>query len=132
MTKDDRLVDIDDNIHFLNDLVSHVWGQVNGEACVGCRCTPCDSGDDADSDGLNDCTDECPTDPLKTEPGVCGCGIEDVVNGEDCTARRGVGTEIDEISHHFAHGGGHDFIRSAPSPDDSHAVLPGATLGCPP
>ena len=29
---------------------------------------------DADGDLVNDCLDGCPLDPLKTAPGVCGCG----------------------------------------------------------
>ena len=29
---------------------------------------------DTDSDGTPDCLDGCPDDPLKTEPGDCGCG----------------------------------------------------------
>ena len=29
---------------------------------------------DTDSDGTPDCIDGCPDDPLKTEPGDCGCG----------------------------------------------------------
>ncbi|MCC6839647.1 MAG: hypothetical protein IT230_05755, partial [Flavobacteriales bacterium] len=33
---------------------------------------------DTDSDGTADCTDSCPTDPLKTAPGICGCGVADV------------------------------------------------------
>ncbi len=30
-------------------------------------------------------TDYCPTDPLKTEPGVCGCGVADVDRDQDGT-----------------------------------------------
>jgi outer membrane protein assembly factor BamB len=33
---------------------------------------------DADSDGVIDCLDGCPNDPLKTDPGLCGCGVPDV------------------------------------------------------
>jgi hypothetical protein len=32
---------------------------------------------DSDGDGVPDCRDECPDDPLKSEPGACGCGVED-------------------------------------------------------
>ena len=39
--------------------------------------------DDSDSDGVDDCNDGCPSDPLKTEPGVCGCGVEDVDTDSD-------------------------------------------------
>lgn len=30
---------------------------------------------DTDKDGVYDCKDLCPKDPLKSEPGVCGCGV---------------------------------------------------------
>jgi hypothetical protein len=33
--------------------------------------------DDTDRDGVRDCEDGCPYDPLKIAPGVCGCGIPD-------------------------------------------------------
>ena len=33
---------------------------------------------DTDMDGVNDCLDTCPTDPNKVEPGVCGCGNEEL------------------------------------------------------
>ncbi|MHC4443470.1 MAG: LamG-like jellyroll fold domain-containing protein, partial [Planctomycetota bacterium] len=40
---------------------------------------------DSDGDGvLNDC-DECPNDPNKTEPGICGCGIADTDSDNDNT-----------------------------------------------
>lgn len=32
---------------------------------------------DSDSDGIPDCLDLCPTDPLKHDPGQCGCGVSD-------------------------------------------------------
>jgi hypothetical protein len=38
---------------------------------------------DTDSDGAPDCNDECPSDPVKTEPGVCGCGNPDTDNEPD-------------------------------------------------
>ena len=34
--------------------------------------------DDSDGDGTEDCNDNCPDDPDKTEPGQCGCGEPDV------------------------------------------------------
>ena len=41
---------------------------------------------DTDGDGTPDECDNCPNDPLKTEPGGCGCGVVDTnVNGDvDC------------------------------------------------
>lgn len=32
---------------------------------------------DTDSDGTDDCHEECDQDPNKTEPGICGCGVPD-------------------------------------------------------
>jgi hypothetical protein len=37
---------------------------------------------DSDSDSTPDCNDRCPTDPLKTTPGACGCGH---VDSDDCS-----------------------------------------------
>jgi len=36
----------------------------------------CDS--DTDGDGIIDCDDLCPTDPEKSDPGVCGCGVPEL------------------------------------------------------
>ena len=62
-----------------------------------------------------DCADECPFDPYKTEPGDCGCGVDDVdtdsdgipdCNDEcpdtpdDCTACTGDFTEDGAIDIH--------------------------------
>jgi parallel beta-helix repeat protein len=33
--------------------------------------------DDSDGDGAPDCFEPCPSDPTKTAPGVCGCGVPD-------------------------------------------------------
>ncbi len=44
---------------------------------------PCDL--DADFDGVGDCEDECPADPGKTMPGVCGCGVVDADSDVDGT-----------------------------------------------
>ncbi|MDO1501565.1 T9SS type A sorting domain-containing protein [Winogradskyella maritima] len=38
----------------------------------------CDNSIDTDGDGVADCLDNCPSDPNKTEPGDCGCGVSDV------------------------------------------------------
>lgn len=52
--------------------VQTVPGNAAGEG-AGCAAP----GADADGDGRLDCEDACPNDPLKTEPGVCGCGQAD-------------------------------------------------------
>jgi len=38
---------------------------------------------DADGDGFNDNCEQCPNDPDKVEPGVCGCGVPDVDSDND-------------------------------------------------
>ena len=40
---------------------------------------------DTDQDGTPDCIDGCPQNPMRTNPGVCGCGsFEDVAGDLDC------------------------------------------------
>ena len=41
---------------------------------------------DSDADGVSDCIDNCPSDPEKIEPGVCGCGFPDTDTDSDGTA----------------------------------------------
>lgn len=56
----------------------------DGDSVPDCndRCTG--SGDvDSDGDGVLDCNDGCPADPLKTNAGVCGCGIPDTDSDTD-------------------------------------------------
>jgi hypothetical protein len=60
-------------------------------AGIGRVCMPAVSLPDADQDGAPDCEDACPWDPLKVDPGMCGCGVVDdadndgfAVCGEDC------------------------------------------------
>jgi hypothetical protein len=36
-----------------------------------------DALEDSDGDGAPDCDDECDSDPMKVEPGTCGCGLLD-------------------------------------------------------
>ena len=38
---------------------------------------------DSDSDGTSDCSDLCPSDPLKISPGICGCGNPDTDSDGD-------------------------------------------------
>ncbi len=40
---------------------------------------------DTDGDGDNDCLDACIEDPLKSSPGICGCGVSDVDSDSDGT-----------------------------------------------
>ena len=41
---------------------------------------------DSDSDGYTNACDGCPNDPNKTEPGSCGCGIDETDSDSDGTA----------------------------------------------
>jgi len=40
---------------------------------------------DSDGDGVDDCADGCPLDPLKLAPGACGCGVADTDSDGDGT-----------------------------------------------
>ncbi|MFM1832625.1 MAG: hypothetical protein RLZZ461_941, partial [Planctomycetota bacterium] len=51
-----------------------------GDNCIGTLCL------DSDGDDTLDCADECPDDPNKTEPGICGCGVPDTDTDSDGTA----------------------------------------------
>lgn len=49
---------------------------------------PC--GGDGDGDGADDLCEDCPNDPNKTQPGICGCGVDDAADSDgdgvpDCT-----------------------------------------------
>jgi hypothetical protein len=57
---------------------------------------------DEDNDGYGDACDECPLDPAKNTPGVCGCGFADDDENDDSVADcRPPGTPPSD-------GGGHD------------------------
>ncbi|MBX3394832.1 MAG: thrombospondin type 3 repeat-containing protein [Phycisphaerae bacterium] len=43
----------------------------------------CPAVGDSDGDGVQDCQDGCPADPLKLDPGACGCGVADVDSDGD-------------------------------------------------
>ncbi len=54
-----------------------------------CNCAGVLQPIDTDMDGTDDCMDDCPNDPLKIVPGICGCGVDDTsdVDGDlvvDC------------------------------------------------
>ncbi|MEK6676258.1 MAG: right-handed parallel beta-helix repeat-containing protein [Planctomycetota bacterium] len=38
---------------------------------------------DPDHDGVTGCADHCPLDPLKSDPGICGCGVTDIDSDGD-------------------------------------------------
>jgi photosystem II stability/assembly factor-like uncharacterized protein len=51
-------------------------------AGLGPVCDPDFALPDGDGDGSADCVDGCPTDPAKADPGACGCGVVDDVDGD--------------------------------------------------
>ena len=54
-----------------------------GDAAADCIADVCTDGPAIDTDGP---IDQCPTDPAKTEPGICGCGTADTDSDNDGTA----------------------------------------------
>jgi hypothetical protein len=65
-----------------------VWGffEDHDYPCLrwqdGCTCV---AGQDLDQDGTLDCDESCAIDPLKVEPGACGCGAVEVDTDSDGT-----------------------------------------------
>ncbi|MFC1864997.1 thrombospondin type 3 repeat-containing protein [Chloroflexota bacterium] len=56
-----------------------------GQYCVGCQCTD-GYVPDPSNPGYCIVIDECPDDPDKTSPGICGCGVPDTDSDGDGTA----------------------------------------------
>ncbi|MCB0318757.1 MAG: DUF5011 domain-containing protein [Bdellovibrionales bacterium] len=56
---------------------------------------------DSDTDGVNDCDDDCPSDPLKISAGECGCGqVDEDVNGDgiiDCNITLAFSADLDSF-----------------------------------
>lgn len=61
-------------------------GDANHNGIADCldQC-PNGSHGDTDGDGVLDCRDGCPTDPRKTIPGICGCGVAETDTDFDGT-----------------------------------------------
>ncbi|MCP4249163.1 MAG: hypothetical protein GY778_19130, partial [bacterium] len=57
-------------------------GNGSSEDCNG-NGVPDECEPDSDGDGVIDDCDDCPGDPLKVEPGTCGCGIPDIDSDGD-------------------------------------------------
>jgi hypothetical protein len=84
-TDNDGVPDSEDS----DPMNSNVCRDVDGDTCDDCSSgvdDPSNDGTDADSDGICDAGDGCPADPTKTEPGVCGCGVEDTDTDTDGAA----------------------------------------------
>ena len=72
----DGVPDAEDNCPTVaNPDQSNADGDQYGDACD--PCIQDVNNDDSDNDGTPDCTDGCPQDPAKIEPGSCGCGKPD-------------------------------------------------------
>ena len=59
--------------------------------------TPDECQPDADNDGVPNVCDGCPNDPLKTAPGVCGCGVADTDSDNDGVANCNDGCPTDPL-----------------------------------
>ena len=62
------------------DQIHGDWDDEGGN-CVEESCAGCDL--DSDGDGVPDSEDGCVDDPLKSDPGVCGCGEPDTDSDKD-------------------------------------------------
>jgi hypothetical protein len=106
------------------------------EVCNGidddCNGTVDDSPVDSDGDGVNDCQDGCPMDPLKSAPGACGCGVADTDSDGDGIpdCNDGCPTDADNdsdgdgycvgASYHLGLLGGNDNCPSVSNPDQAN------------
>jgi hypothetical protein len=85
---------------------------------------------DTDGDATPDCIDQCPTDPAKTEPGTCGCGVPET---SSATFYRdgdgdGFGNATDPVQACTAPAG---YVADGADCDDTRAsVHPGAAERC--
>ncbi len=78
----------------LNGVLELIAGEVACDDGLDCTADICDSGSnscifdefDTDSDGVGDCSDQCPADPEKMMPGECGCGVPDTDLNNNGTA----------------------------------------------
>jgi hypothetical protein len=73
-----------------SNIVENTTYQVEVSNSAGCTATGTVevtvNTNDTDGDGTIDCLDGCPTDAMKTSPGICGCGTPDADSDGDGTA----------------------------------------------
>jgi len=60
-------------------------GDKIGDLCDNCMNNINPDQGDIDGDGTGDVCDQCPEDPIKTELGICGCGVNDTDSDDDGT-----------------------------------------------
>lgn len=61
------------------ELINHVTAEMDAMAAA---CEPDTNFPDSDGDTVLDCADGCANDPLKSDPGACGCGTVDDADGD--------------------------------------------------
>ena len=66
-----------------NNLKILDYHQLHADLAASLTSTGCDT--DSDGDGILDCSDGCPLDGDKTDPGACGCGVDDTDGDGDGT-----------------------------------------------
>jgi ELWxxDGT repeat protein len=75
-----------DDVTDSEPLNANVCSDTDGDTCDDCTngtYDPANDGTDTDADGICDVADNCPDDAAKTEPGECGCGVEDADSDGD-------------------------------------------------
>jgi hypothetical protein len=102
-------------------------------------CPGADDQADADGDGSPDCRDGCPSDPQKSAPGTCGCGVADTDSDADGIAdcHDGCPTDPGKVEPGECGCGTPDADSDADGvpncdddcPNDPHKTAPGA-CGC--
>jgi len=88
-----------------------------GAPCTGADC--CDSSGDRDGDGVPDCDDGCPDQPLKTKPGLCGCELPDDAADAGVASCTGL---IASLVHRYAFNGAGTAVHDSEGGPDGVVV----------
>ena len=79
----DGVIDVCDNcLQAANPEQADSDGDGFGDACDNCRFFPNPAQENRDGDSAGDACDPCPDDPLKVDPGLCGCDVRDDANAD--------------------------------------------------